>query len=363
MRKLASIQKITRLAPIEGATAIEVADVLGWHVVVQKNEFNVGDLVVYCEVDSILPDKPEFEFLRNVKFRIKTIRLRGQVSQGICFPMTILPLGTYCEDDDVTEILGVQLYEPPETGGYVAGASIGSFPSHIVSKTDEDRVQNKRQLLTNEKGRKCYITEKLDGSSATYIVNSGESIMASRNMKLFIGNEPLDEAEALRQIARAEEFNYETSIVKTVNDDGTIVYTKRESIYNEMNRKYGIFDKLTSLGMDIAIQGEIIGPGIQQNKYKLKERELRVFNVIETTTRQHFTIKELVDFCADHGFQYVPILDTVYELSDNSDEIVEMSKGKSVLHDVIREGIVVRPVDGERFSFKALNPDFLLKYE
>ena len=91
MRKLASIQKIKAIQPIEGADAIDHASVLGWQLIVKKNEFNVGDLCVYCEIDSLLPEKPEFEFLRPRKMRIQTIRLRGQISQGICFPLSILP--------------------------------------------------------------------------------------------------------------------------------------------------------------------------------------------------------------------------------------------------------------------------------
>src|SRR4030042_6809275 len=108
MRKLATIQQITALNSIPEADNILVASVLGWKVVVRKEDFKVGDLCVYCEIDSILPEKPEFEFLRPRKFRIKTIKLRGQVSQGICFTLSILPEGKFNEDDDVTEIIGVK---------------------------------------------------------------------------------------------------------------------------------------------------------------------------------------------------------------------------------------------------------------
>jgi RNA ligase (TIGR02306 family) len=108
MRKLASIQSIKALDPIEGADAIEKATVLGWQLVVKKGEFSVGDLCVYSEIDSLMPDRPEFEFLRPRGMSIKTIRLRGQVSQGICFPLSILPSGTVVEEDtDCTEILGI----------------------------------------------------------------------------------------------------------------------------------------------------------------------------------------------------------------------------------------------------------------
>src|SRR5258708_37939295 len=107
MRKLASIQLIRSLEVIEGADAIEKATVLGWQLVVKKGEFKVGDLCVYCEIDCLMPDRPEFEFLRPRGMRIKTIRLRGQVSQGICFPLSILPAGSEEEDTDCTDILGI----------------------------------------------------------------------------------------------------------------------------------------------------------------------------------------------------------------------------------------------------------------
>ena len=110
MRKLATIQKIVELNPIPKADAIECAKVLGWEIVVKKGEFKIGDSVVYIEIDSIVPDKPEFEFLRDRKFRVKTIKLRGQISQGICFPLNILPQGKYKEGDDVTDILKISKY-------------------------------------------------------------------------------------------------------------------------------------------------------------------------------------------------------------------------------------------------------------
>lgn len=104
MRKLVSVQVIRELLPIEGADAIELAKVLGWSVVVKKGEFRVGEKVVYAEVDSVFPEKEEFEFLRPLNFRIRTIKLRKQISQGICFPLSILPPGKYEEYQEVTDL-------------------------------------------------------------------------------------------------------------------------------------------------------------------------------------------------------------------------------------------------------------------
>jgi RNA ligase (TIGR02306 family) len=171
MRKLASIQLIRSLEVIEGADAIEKASVLGWQLVVKKGEFQVGDLCVYCEIDSVMPERPEFEFLKPRGMRIKTIRLREQVSQGICFPLSILPDGIALEENtDCTDILRITKYEPP-IPACLSGVVKGKFPS-FIPKTDETRVQVLQQLLSKYRGEKCYISEKLDGSSATFYINN-----------------------------------------------------------------------------------------------------------------------------------------------------------------------------------------------
>ena len=146
MRKLASIQHIKNLEPIEGADAIEKATVLGWQVVVKKGEYKVGDLTVYIEIDSLLPETSDFEFMRKNKFRVRTIRLRGQVSQGICFQPSILPPDFILDEDaDCTEALGIVKYEPP-VPAHLAGIAKGRFPG-FIPKTDETRVQVLQEVL------------------------------------------------------------------------------------------------------------------------------------------------------------------------------------------------------------------------
>ncbi|HEX9972761.1 MAG TPA: RNA ligase (ATP), partial [bacterium] len=143
MRKLATIQKIKNLEPIPEADKIEKATVLGWQLVVKKGDFKVGDHCVYCEIDSVLPEKPEYEFLRPRKFRIKTAKLRGQISQGIAFPIgAIKELANVeiKEGLDVTEIIGVQKYEPPPAV-MMSGQVKGGFPG-FIPKTDEMRIQS-----------------------------------------------------------------------------------------------------------------------------------------------------------------------------------------------------------------------------
>lgn len=177
MRTLASIKEIAALHPIEGKDRIELAVIDGWSVIVKKNEFQVGDRCVYCEIDSVLPEKPEFEFLRNKNFRIKTMKMGGVISQGICFPLSILPESEYKVGDDVTDIMGVKQYEPtmdrePKSLGETQLDSkkypkwlmrskwfrklvrlydkrgSKAFPA-FVHKTDETRIQNIPFILRN----------------------------------------------------------------------------------------------------------------------------------------------------------------------------------------------------------------------
>jgi RNA ligase (TIGR02306 family) len=189
MRKLASIQTVNAAEPIPGADAIERVRVLGWWVVVKKGEFRPGDRVVYCEIDSLLPVRPEFEFLRASSFkpaqadaaggvtlpagfRIKTVKLRGQVSQGICFPLSVLPPGAPADEGaDVTEALGVLKWEPPQTVG-MGGRVKGGFPG-FLPKTDETRVQVLEDVIARHRGREFFVTEKLDGTSFTAFVRAG----------------------------------------------------------------------------------------------------------------------------------------------------------------------------------------------
>ena len=305
MRKLASIQKIKNLQPIENADAIEVASVLGWNVVVKKGEFQIGDWVVYCEIDSILPDRPEFEFLRNKKFRIKTLRLRGQISQGICFPLSVLPKDFEVEENkDCTDILNITKYEPPIPAS-LSGIAKGVFPS-FIPKTDETRVQVLQELLDKYKGTDCYITEKLDGSSATYFIKDGQFGVCSRNLELVE-----DENNTFWKVARETDLE----------------------------------NKMRSLGKNISLQGELIGEGIQKNKLKLKGQKVMYFNAFDIDEYRYYDLEEFKQLLNNLSLPIVPILSENYSLSNNIEEIVELASIKSSMaKDVWAEGIVIRPL-------------------
>ncbi len=334
MRKLASIQKIEELQPIEGADMIERARVLGWQLVVKKGEFQVGDLCVYCEIDSVLPEKPVFEFLRPRKFRIKTVKLRGQISQGIAFPLDILEdyEGDLEIGLDVTDIIGVTKFEPPISIN-MKGEVKGSFPS-FMPRTDETRIQSVPEVLIRpeNKGQRCYISEKIDGTSATYYLNEGVFGVCSRNLEL-----KETEKNVHWMVARQEEMEA----------------------------------KLRAVGRNIAIQGEVFGPGIQANRYKLPKHRLMVFNVVDIETYTYLNYAEFIALIKEVGLDTVPILADDYILGqDDVPGLVALSEAKSLVNPKLqREGIVIRPLieaqDPElgRLSFKVINPKFLLKFE
>lgn len=332
MRKLASIQRIKNIEPIEGADAIEKATVLGWQLVIRKGEFAIGDLCVYCEIDSIMPDKPEFEFVRARSNRIKTVRLRGQISQGICFPLNILPQGLKIEEDmDVTEIIGVVKYEPPIPAN-LAGTMKGNFPS-FMPKTDETRVQVLQKVLDQHEGLPCYVAEKLDGSSATFYMNEGVFGVCSRNLEL--------------------EYNEENSMWKFAEENN-------------------LEEKLRQLNRNICLQGEIIGEGIQKNKYKLRGQTVYFFNAFDINEYKYLPLADLRSMLEDMNLKMVPVLEENYVLESSIERLIEKSKMKSILHkDTTAEGIVIRPMTElvekfvlqGRLSFKVINPDFLIKYD
>lgn len=322
MRKLASIQRIKKIAPIDGADAIVKATVLGWQVVVKRGEFNEGDLCVYVEIDSVLPEKPAFEFLRSKAFRIRTIRLRGQISQGICFPLSILPIDREIKEGmDATELLGIKKYEMPIPPS-LAGVMKSGFPS-FIPKTDEERVQVVEDLLLQHKGRACYITEKLDGTSITFYIKDGAFGVCSRNMELMDG----------------------------------------DNLYWNAARQLNIEARLRSVGKNIALQGELVGEGIQGNKLKINGRKVYFFSLFWIDNYRYASFYELKELLEALGLSMVPVVSTCYQLNADVPEILSMAQMQSALYSAaMAEGVVVRSIDGEHISFKAINNNFLLKW-
>ena len=344
-RKLATIRKIKEINPIEGADAIELAVVDGWQVVVAKNVgHQVGDLVVYCEIDSFLPIEPEFEFLRKSSykkmgdqegFRLKTIKLRGQISQGLILPYSVIPIAQFAtaadlpEGMDVSEMLGIVKYEPP-IPAQLAGKVKGSFPS-FLRKTDEERIQNLEKEYTEwtlSSKHQFYATEKLDGSSFTCYIKNGEFGVCSRNMDLL----------------ETEDNNFWA-----------------------VARKLDLENKLRSFGKNICFQGEMVGSGIQGNHYNMKDQTVFFYNIFLIDEREYVGYDEFRNMLFDLDLACVPVLSYPFNFPSDSEAalptvsvLLRSAEGKSVLNDKVeREGLVIRSMD-RTISFKAISNKFLL---
>lgn len=367
-RKLAHIEIIESLSPIDGADKIEVAHVLGWQCVVKKGEFNVGDKIVYIEVDSVMPEKPEFEFLRDRKFRIKTIKLKGQVSQGLVLPFDKKYHGDYPTGYDITEELGVSKYLSPSEREEIKKVEVNQarltrfmkryswyrklfltrkqkegFP-YWVSKTDEERIQNIPQVLKQFADKEVYVTEKVDYQSVTF---TGKMVP---NTTPIVG----------KFLPKKFQFVVCSRNLTTKN---------KNSLYWKIAQKYNI-EQILRENPTLTVQGEQGDTKVQGNKYGIKEPQMWVFNIIDHEKNYHYNIKELSSFCRKYNLQHVPILGRIEgcklsELGSTVQELVEFSKGKSVLANIQREGVVIRCIDNghKLLSFKVINPDFLLKYE
>lgn len=352
MRHLSSIQTITALDPIPGADAIERARVLGWRVVVRKGEFKVGERVVFCEIDSLLPERPEFEFLRASShkpaqrgpdgslvlpagFRIRTLRLRGQVSQGICFPLSILPAGAPTEEGaDLTELLGVRKWEP-QIPAELAGRVKGAF-SGFLSRTGETRVQLLEKSLEAHRGKLLHVTEKLDGVSFTAFLRDGVFGIGSRSWWW----DETDKSNALARLA-----------------DGLGLEDKLRGVWRRWDKEF-------------ALRAEAVGPGIAKNKYGLPGVAMFVYDVVDVTAGGHLGPNDALAAVAEMGLEPVPQLPPLV-LNHTVDELVALAEGPSAINPKIqREGLVLRPAVetydetiGGRLSFKVVNPKFLLKYD
>ena len=337
MRKLASIRKVTELKPIAGADLIQLALVDGWQCVVKKDEFRVGDLAVYCEVDSFLPVVEQFEFLRKSSykqlpsgeegFRLKTMRLRGELSQGLLLPLAVLGAAGAAlhEGDDVTELLGIGKYDPPLPAA-MSGVAKGFFPAWLP-KTDEERIQN--CWVDLPKDVDYVMTEKLHGTSATFYLRDGEFGLCSRNLDL------LPDAGGLyTDVARA--LGLETRL-----------------------RDYAAATGTTGL----ALQGEIIGEGINGNYYQVAGRQFFVFNVFNEATG-YLSPAAAGQVVASLELQHVPVLSTTYRLADSCAAVLAEAEAPSVFpRQPVREGIVLRhhPASGPRISCKVISNQHLLK--
>ena len=339
-RKMATIRRIDTIGPIEGADAIEVATVGGWKVVVKKGDFNVGDLAIYVEIDAWVPStiapfltKPDqypkvFEGVQGE--RLRTVRLRGQLSQGLLMPMSVMTNNGVIaqvlkEDEDVSQALGIVKYEAP-IPACLAGEVKGMFPG-FIPKTDQERIQNLSVELAEwvRLGYTFEVTEKLDGTSMTAFMVDGVFSICSRNLEL--------------------KPNPDNSMFKAA-------------------LKQNLEAKLAQSGRNLALQGELIGNGIQGNKYKLKDQGFYVFDIYDIDAKRYLTPVERKAFVSEWNIAHVPVFQSAVSLDGLTiDMLLKHAEGKSVMGDIEgpeQEGLVYKANEAE-VSFKVISNRFLLR--
>lgn len=359
MRKMCHVELIEEIQPIENADAIERIRVLGWWGVAKKNQYAVGDKMCIIETDAILPPIPYFEFMAQKKYRVRTCKLRGALSEFLPIPyadrlvifqqliqkqqgveVPIERLGIFNREyqlgDDLTDLLQIKKHEP-----FVeccqAGQQKGTFP-YWMRKTDEMRLASKegRTFYNELLGKPYYITIKLDGTSGTYYLKDNEFGVCSRN----------------------NEYRYDST------KPNYYWYAAKNQQVEEWLRRVN-----ADTGHDYYIQGEIVGPKIQENKLRLIEPTLFVFNMTDLTENRRLTWKEMNNLLEKYHakFSLVPLYcagdsfdlseDSLYELADGYYESGQRREGLVIRH---ADNIESKECIGEPLSFKVISRKFLL---
>jgi RNA ligase (TIGR02306 family) len=333
-RKLASVQEITDIINHTNSDNLALATVLGWQIIIKRGEFQKGDKIIYFEIDSLLPDKEWSKFMKPRDFKVKTIKLRGEISQGLLLPLSILgefnpedyPIGT-----DITIQLGINKFmvDSDEPVIIKGGACVRThtFPIQIIEKTDEPRIQSSPSLINEFTGMAYYATLKYDGTSATYLIDdNGEFWICSRNQR--------------------REY--------TVGD----VYSTAADVFK-------IKEKLMNSKTKYAIQCEIYGPNIQKNPLNINKLQIAIFNIKNLDENKHLNYEELIQACKELDLPMVEVIDIGDDFQYSIQDLKIKSKGNYPNTNNPREGLVFRLQKdwhiGKRKSFKIINDDFLIK--
>lgn len=325
MRKMASVQRVLEKKSIVLADLIEAYRVNGWWVVDKKDAYEVGDLVVYCEVDSWIPHtlapfltKPGHsprEYLGVKGERLRTVKLKGQLSQGLLLPLVE---DNSEEGQDFSEILGITKWEDTR---YMANMDArGNFPD-FIPKTDQERVQNLDRTLEKYFGQSFEVTVKRDGSSLTAFVNGEESGVCSRNINL-----------------------------KETED----------SAFWAAANSLSLIPKILSTGRNLALQGELMSQKIQGNYEKVQGIEWNCFDIYDIDSRKYLLPKERRELCKQLNIPHIKVVEEDFVLCHNVDQLLEMAEGPGVNPGVKREGLVFKSNESA-FSFKAISNSYLLK--
>jgi RNA ligase (TIGR02306 family) len=332
MRKMASIQRIAEVKSIEGADLICAYRINGWWVVDKVGAYSVDDLVVFCEVDSWIPTelaaflskgKEPREYLGIKGEKLRTVRLKKQLSQGLLLPISVLSNveSELMEDLDVSIPLNIQKYEPP-LPAQLAGQVKGNFPA-LIPKTDAVRIQNVRDWSKLVETHRFEVTEKLHGSSCTfYLDTEGEFHVCSRNLDL-----KFDENNA----------------------------------YWKAAIKYNVEQKMKDNNLHgIAIQGEIIGLGLNGNQYNIPDIDFFVFNVYNIANNGFYLTAPMRTVVCEEflGLKQVPKLGVF--LTKDVQSMLVHAEGKSVLNGSEREGIVLKSQQDTSLIIKVVSNKWLL---
>jgi len=332
--KLASLEVIKSIKPHPNADLLEIAQVLGWQTIVKKGEFQEGDKIIFIVIDTILPDAPWSEFLKDKKnpdkpIRLRTIKLRGEYSQGLVLPLSVLYGNTFAASTwqigaDVGAELGVKKYEK-ELPASLSGEIAGTFPAYIISQTDEDNALSNPDIVGEVLKHPITITKKYDGSSCTIIIDSGEI---------------------------------------------THVCSRRLSIKESASNAFWHVARKLTIPKDFTgvIQGEVMGPGIQGNQLKLMEATLYAYQI--RTDNGYMTWYNMSQFCQHNlNCNYVPMVANFAAEELTLEDLIMIADDQTLdaeidTQGVPAEGIVVRPSDyrasgiGRPLGFKIINRNF-----
>ena len=370
-RKLARVVLIDSLHPIEGADRIELAMVGGWQVVVQKGLYVAGDKAMYFEIDSLLPlDHPAFESLGNLSSkllfvvdgkryaRIKTMKLRKQLSQGFCVPLADVNASAGCNvDADFTKTLGIIKYEAQAEKESIAGGTgvkggttaLG-FP-RFIPKTDQTRLQNIPVQFNQarDKGELFEKSFKLDGSSLTVFMKDGVLGVASRNVGFRVEDEKIPLFTAVKNYFRGKGWK------RVVKADS--------NAFIDMARDSGAMTALVELGRNLAIQGEMVGPSIQKNFEGVDKNTFFVYDIYDIDAQKYMLPQERQQLCKLQLLQHVPLgLPHAVTLPVDVAAALVDAEGPSGLKGKYREGFVYKSMERD-FSFKVISNAYLLKEE
>lgn len=376
MRKLVTKRTINNITPIEGADMIVLAQIDGWRVVVKKDEFKVGDECVYFEIDSFLPaDDERYAFLlkgtktKNVegreRIRLRSIRLRGELSQGLALPVSLFKEVLDNPDlEDYSEVLQVTKYEREEPKHPNA---VGSLP-HWLSKTDEERIQNIYSRFSTRFSDAEFIpTMKLDGTSTTLVFLGVDQ----KDKWLYEGDIPDDSTDNdMLRVMIVSEWDKKVGEFHLFSRSLQINFDPESHYYRALiNEDDNVASSLLSLCLatkkSFAVRGETMGEGICGNPEKLTRFKFFAYNLMDVSTGSYVPYPEAIALFNKFNIPMVPVLGEpikVFQTFDSVDAILEHAEGES-LFSKIREGVVWKHVSDGDVSFKAISNSFLLKVE